>query len=392
MGILFDWLQLQMLRLDSGSTLTINGGISESGGARSLTKSDDGTLTLAGSSTFSGGTTVSQGTLKLTNGSALGTGANTVDAGASLVLSGGITASAGQLTISGDGVGAIDGALFSEAGNNTYNGAIVLAADADFGADSGSTITFGNTINDNGGGFRFIGAGSGDFVFNGIVGGSNLFQLDIQRGNNVTFNNSVTTTDLLQVGAAVPVTGSIAVNADLTAGPAGITFNATGGSSQSSGTSLISPAGLLALQGGNHSLTSSTNNVSAVASIAGDVDFVNSGALQVGIPGTVGMQNTGTIHVSTVNGNIDIVDNISSTDTGSSAITFNAGSGSAAGTSGGGDIILSNSSMISPGTGGRATLIAEVLQEALYLLVLLVQDLEGFVMEVMKQQRITQLL
>ena len=89
--------------VDSGSTLTINGGISESG-ARSLTKSDDGTLTLAGSSTFSGGTTVSQGTLKLTNGSAC-TGANTVDAGASLVLSGGITASAGQLTISGDGVG-----------------------------------------------------------------------------------------------------------------------------------------------------------------------------------------------------------------------------------------------------------------------------------------------
>ena len=66
----------------------------------------------------------------------------------------------------------------------------------------------------------------GDFVFNGIVGGSNLFQLDIQRGNNVTFNNSVTTTDLLQVGAGAPVTGSIAVNADLTAGPAGITFNA----------------------------------------------------------------------------------------------------------------------------------------------------------------------
>ena len=73
-------------------------------------------------------------------------------------------------------------------------------------------------------------------------------------------------------------------------------FNATGGSSQASGTSLISPAGLLALQGGNHSLTSSTNNVSAV--FAGDVDFVNSGALQVGIPGTVGMQNTGTIHVN----------------------------------------------------------------------------------------------
>ena len=97
------------------------------------------------------------------------------------------------------------------------------------------------------------------------------------------------------------------MNADLTAGPAGITFNATGGSSQASGTSLISPAGLLALQGGNHNLTSATNNVSAVASIAGDIDFVNSGALQVGIPGTVGMQNTGTINVSTVNGNIDIV-------------------------------------------------------------------------------------
>ena len=44
--------------------------------------------------------------------------------------------------------------------------------------------------------------------------------------------------------------------------------------------------------------------------------------------------------------------------------TFNAGSGRA-GTSGGGDIILSNSSRIIPGTGGRATLYTGSGKEAL---------------------------
>ena len=75
MGAPFDWFV--EIGVDSGSTLTINGGISESGGARKRNRMM--AHLLGGSSTFSGGTTVSQGTLKLTNGSALGTGANTVD-------------------------------------------------------------------------------------------------------------------------------------------------------------------------------------------------------------------------------------------------------------------------------------------------------------------------
>lgn len=54
---------------DAGTTLTLNRGI---GGLGSLTKSGDGTLVLAGANGYTGGTTISGGTLQLGNGSSSG--------------------------------------------------------------------------------------------------------------------------------------------------------------------------------------------------------------------------------------------------------------------------------------------------------------------------------
>ena len=52
----------------TSNNLTVGGAISDSGGGYSLTKAGTGTLTLTGSDTYTGGTTISSGTLQLGNG------------------------------------------------------------------------------------------------------------------------------------------------------------------------------------------------------------------------------------------------------------------------------------------------------------------------------------
>ena len=55
-------------------------------GSAQLTKAGDGTLTLSGANSYSGGTTVSSGTLKLAGSGALGSGAVSVGEGAELEI------------------------------------------------------------------------------------------------------------------------------------------------------------------------------------------------------------------------------------------------------------------------------------------------------------------
>jgi autotransporter-associated beta strand protein len=58
----------------AGSALNLTSEVGEYGGAGSLNKTGAGTMTLTGANTYSGGTTISAGTLKVTNGGALGSG------------------------------------------------------------------------------------------------------------------------------------------------------------------------------------------------------------------------------------------------------------------------------------------------------------------------------
>lgn len=81
-------------------SLTISSIINETGGARALTKSGVGELILSAANTFSGGVTVSAGTLTLANASAMGTG-NVTLAGGTLRLSG-VNVSVGTLNVTGN--------------------------------------------------------------------------------------------------------------------------------------------------------------------------------------------------------------------------------------------------------------------------------------------------
>jgi autotransporter-associated beta strand protein len=59
---------LAVAQNSTSATLTIDAPITESGGARTLTKSGDGALVLSGANTYTGATTNNQGTLALGNG------------------------------------------------------------------------------------------------------------------------------------------------------------------------------------------------------------------------------------------------------------------------------------------------------------------------------------
>lgn len=78
------------LTLINTALTTISGVIDESGGARMLAKFGGGLLELTGANTYTGGTLIAEGTVKIDNasGSAFGTGAVTVASGATLTGAG----------------------------------------------------------------------------------------------------------------------------------------------------------------------------------------------------------------------------------------------------------------------------------------------------------------
>ena len=99
-----------------------------SGQAGAFTKAGTNTLTLSGSNSHSGGTTVSAGVLKIANANALGTGSLTVNGG-TLNLNGNsvsvaaLSGAGGVLTNTGSGTGMLTTAVAS--GTSTYAGNIV---------------------------------------------------------------------------------------------------------------------------------------------------------------------------------------------------------------------------------------------------------------------------
>ncbi|MEO6734084.1 MAG: DUF2341 domain-containing protein [Ferruginibacter sp.] len=166
-------------------------------GAIALTKNGTGTLTLSGTNTFTGITTVSAGTLKLNNTAALGTtaGATSVSNGAVLDLNGINYSNAEALSLAGTGISSGGVLINSNAATATYAGNITLSS------TNAPQITATNAI-----------------VLSGVISGAFIASangLTITGSAGVTFsgNNTYTGWTTINSGAVLRVGSNNALGA-----------------------------------------------------------------------------------------------------------------------------------------------------------------------------------
>ena len=143
-------------------TMTQTGLIADSlaPAATVLDKQGAGTLTLSLANTYTGATTVTAGTLNVSNAAGLGTAAagTTVADGATLNLDLGVGIGAEAITVQGTGVGAA-GALQASVAGSAIAGGVTLLGDTSFGGTGG--LAFVGVINDGASSFSIEKVGGG---------------------------------------------------------------------------------------------------------------------------------------------------------------------------------------------------------------------------------------
>jgi len=150
---------------------TVNAGIINTNvGIRSIAKTGTGALTLNASNSYNGTTTVSGGTVRISDANALGTTGNgtVVADGAALELTNGISVGNESLSLGGTGVSA-GGALRSLGGDNTYGGVVTLSTNARINANAGTLRLTNGTIS---GAFDLTLGGAGNMAVSSVIGTS----------------------------------------------------------------------------------------------------------------------------------------------------------------------------------------------------------------------------
>ncbi len=295
-----------MTTANNGGNLALTGVIS---GSSALTFAGTGLTTLSGLNTTYTGATVLNGTsnlVRITNASALGTGAVNMTSGSSILeLTGGITFANAIST-----QGRTAPFLRNVAGTNTYSGTITQTATGggsvieSAGGFLSVTGTLTSTVNASPRVLYLLGAGSGQFtsgsVINGTTSGTTLSafnQLTKVGGGTWTLSGSATS---LLSGATIVQGGTIALDnttGTFNAGGGALTFSANGGMfnfiGNASGTAKT--LGALAFAGGRDVLQVANNGgttkltfASLAARTAGaSANFQTSGGT-VGTPGVAG--------------------------------------------------------------------------------------------------------
>lgn len=265
------------LVFDRSDTVTYSGQIMDfNGGHGSLTQAGTGTLILAGNNSYSGGTTISAGTLQLGNGGYAGSISGSVVDNGKLVfdLSSGSTLS-GAITGTGS-VQQIGSGTTSLLSTNTYSGGTTISAGTLQVMDASSlgtgAITIGNASLSSSSALIMNSAinVNGNAVIS-AAGGMNLAGA-VSGSGSLTTNSSTFTT-----AANMLINGPLSVTS--TAGgivQAGGLFTISGASTFNAGASSITLTGLNAF-GGAVSLTGGTTQITNFGNLT--LGALNTGAL-----------------------------------------------------------------------------------------------------------------
>jgi len=251
----------------STTTLTLQGVISGDGG---LSKSGDGTLVLSGDNGYAGNTTVSAGTLSISDSTNLGIGGT-------LALENGTTLDYGAegdygghaITVAGDPSFHVGSGLFvSEAGqisDGTSAGTVEVAG--------GGALLLDNTANSYSGGTV-------------VTGNSRLFVTDDRELGNAT--GGLTLGDATSGGtlfARASITSDRGITLEAGGGTIGIFRNDTatlqGKITGSGGLTVDAATGMVILTG-NNDYTGNTIVTSGTLSISADDNLGNGGTLELG--------------------------------------------------------------------------------------------------------------
>jgi len=165
------------------------------GGAFSLTKLGAGRLTLSGANTYTGGTTINAGTLRVENATALGASTSAVSVAEGAVLDvNAVMTGTNAVTLNGSGIGGTGALVNFGSIDATYAGTVTLGSD--------STIATGPS--------------NKRLNVNGTIGGSGNLTLKTNNNGPVTLANNVNNTGTISNSGtgsnASVISGNIGTN------------------------------------------------------------------------------------------------------------------------------------------------------------------------------------
>lgn len=311
---------------DGAAALVLSGMISGSGG---LTKSGTGTLTLTRANAYEGGTSVTAGTLAISDRFALGSRAATVGAGATLTL--GANAATNGITLAGGTLGI--------SGGTTYTMPVTLAA--------GVT----NTISAVGNYAALTGAltGAGGLLVTGT--GTPGVQLT-NPGNSFSGNVTITSNTYLRLTASEVLPDAVVVNIE------------TNGNLRLEGGGLTETIGGLTGRGmvwiptnaDNHTLRVGANDTSSVfdGSLGTPGQHLTIQLVKIGA-GTFTLTSTNNAYTgaTAVNGGTLLVNGVT---LGAGAVSVNAGATLGGAGTVAGVVTVQSGGHLAPGAGGVGTL------------------------------------
>ncbi len=368
------------ISIDNTRALTVSGSSNLAlteviSGAGSLTKSGAGTLTLSGTNIYSGGTTLSTGTMILGNNSALGAGGLTLSGDCTLqsnddnrLLANTIDLGMGSvLRLSGTNNMALEGEIFGGgtiiksgsgsitlSGTNTYGGSVLLSDGAivlgsNSALSSGSLLVTGNVAiqsnDDNRSltnsitlypGNALTVSGSSNLVIGGVISGTgSLITSMVEDADTLTLSRTNTYS-----GGTILNTGTIILGNNSALGSGELTLGGAGTLQSNNDIRLVSNT---IVTGGNALTVSGASDLILGGAITGDGSLTKSGAGILTLGGNNTYSGGTTVSAGGLTGNTG---SLQGNITNNAAVTFDqAGNGTYA------DIISGTGALTKTGAG-----------------------------------------